>query len=102
MCKKAENPRRALPKLALLVLYLCAGSLVAHVAADGLKQPGYNQSEIEMSHHHWNDGDDHEESLYLSAFGGVQSSPNINHSRSSARLVNLSRAILPIIPPPKA
>lgn len=102
MSRTTKRAAQELPELKSLILCLCIGSLLAHVTADGLKQPGYSRATMNLNHHHVNDGEDHEESLCLASADGLQSTHPINCSGLRMQPMDFSHAILPKFPPPRA
>jgi hypothetical protein len=88
----------------LMLLSLCLGSLVAHILTGGVGNiEAYNSlhmTEYGESHDH-GDPHDHEDDLTLLTTAASGSSPCLT-MRATANHSLDSRAVLPLLPPPKA
>jgi len=88
----------------VMLLSLCLGGLIAHVLTGGVGNIETHNSLYMIEHgesHHHEDPHDHEDDFTLSATAASGAAPFLTMSVTASHSPN-SRAVSPMLPPPKA
>lgn len=88
----------------IMLLSLCLGGLIAHVLTGGVGNIKTHNSLYMIEHgesHHHEDSHDHEDDFTLLTAAASSAAPFLTMSVTASHSPN-SRAVSPLLPPPKA